>query len=418
MKKLCLFLASVMVCGGLFGCDSESMDTSTTDVSEKTCKKDCAVQGGRTQACFVISGAEVCKEVCLGDKEGENASACWKDASQGPEASDFSIKDKCAKDELGKLYSVTYESTICPKGCESGECKTDQEPTCSKNCNIAGGRLQTCVRIDGEESCKDVCRGSKEVDAIEGVNEPFCYRNTSLGPDAVDVAMTDTCARDDLGTLYVVSSQPETCTNGCEGGECQAVPIQTGCSKSCQTAGGSPKVCVRIEGVDSCKDTCKGPEGATLVAGPNEPFCFRYASSGPTAHYLSMATTCAEDDLGTLYAVDTQSQSCDTTEHGVCLRGACMSMAEACTQLRCEGMIGGRAKSCVSIFGQAQCKDQCIGTKEGENDASCINNASTGNVMSIVDTCAKDDMDTLYSVSSVTNRCAASCKNGVCDDTL
>ena len=505
MKKISLILAAIMICSGFCGCESDDSDVTT-----KTCNKSCSVQGGRAQACFLISGEEVCKEVCLGTKEGDNAPACWKDASQGPSALDYSITDKCAKDELGKLYSVTYESENCPKGCESGNCKKSADTTCTKDCESEGGRMQTCVRLNGQEECKDVCKGSQSATAIEGENTPFCYANALLGPTAPVFAMTDTCAKDELGTLYVVSSQSQKCSKGCEDGVCdnsgdvtctkQCEPAPTGspqnicvrvsgeetckpacmgdkegenkscitpppgsdvfavtddcakddlgvlyskisvtgakcdngcengeckpksggteCSANCDMAGGSPKVCVRINGVDSCKDTCKGAEGATLVVGENGPFCFRYASLGPTAPYLSMTNTCAEDDLGTLYATDTQSESCDIYENGTCLNGACMSMADACRSLMCEALIGGRGKTCVRIFGKVQCKDKCIGTEVGENEAKCVNNPSTGGVMSVVDTCAKDDLDTLYSQSSETHTCTATCKDGVCDDTI
>ena len=74
-----------------------------------------------------------------------------------------------------------------------------------------GGRPRVCVKLAGVESCKNRCLGSSE-----GENAPICYRPGSLPPSVPKNSLIDTCAKDDLGTLYSESTVENICTGTCD----------------------------------------------------------------------------------------------------------------------------------------------------------------------------------------------------------
>ena len=398
MKKqvLCFLTAALMVACGLGGCEYEG-----TNVSTKSCKKDCTSEGGRLQDCFLISDKEVCKDVCLGKNEGVNAPACWRNASLGPDATYLSITDTCAKDELGNLYSVSYESENCPNGCESGNCQPALNSPCKKDCNMDGGRQMTCVRIGSEESCKPACFGENE-----GVNAPECWRNASLGPNAADLSITDTCAKDELGTLYVVSSASETCTNGCESGECKHSSDVTTCTKNCDeaTTRNAAGICVHISGEEVCKPACLGNK-----SGENK-LCFE----DPDTHEVFPVTdNCAEDELGTLYSESSvRGMKCNNG----CEDGECKPVSGTTCTKNCQTE-GGRFKICVRLSGQEECKNRCEGNVAGVNQSVCYRVSSLPpgqSEFALTDTCEADELGTLYSVSDHMEPCRNGCESGKC----
>ena len=189
-KLFVLALASAFMCGGLLGCDDDSDEVSS-------CDKDCSqIVGGRVHSCFLISGKEECKPACMGDKEGQNAPACWTHSSI-PEPNQKSVVDFCVKDDKGNLYADLDQSsdTLCSAGCDSatGVCKLQVVGDCDKDCSgIVGGREHICVKISDQKDCKPKCLGNKE-----GLNDPVCWKNPSV-PNATESTVKDFCIKDDL----------------------------------------------------------------------------------------------------------------------------------------------------------------------------------------------------------------------------
>ena len=212
MKKRYLCVAA-MICGCILGC--ESNDSGVTEV--KSCNKDCSLQSGEFPedsgmfVCAVVNGHESCVTPCLGKNEGKNAPVC---RNMHPSQYVFSVTDTCAKDDLGTLYQVSSDSEVCVNGCNEadGTCKTSgEELKCDHDCEtIGGGRGQKCMLVSGKPVCQTPCHGTKE-----GENEPFCYQNASTGPDSPFYSVKDTCAKDDNGKLYVLTSAQKKCDFEC-----------------------------------------------------------------------------------------------------------------------------------------------------------------------------------------------------------
>ena len=209
------------VCLAVFACEDGNHQNNDSACEALKCDQ---IVGGKVHICAMISGQASCKEACLGTDEGTNQAVCYSNESLPPESRPvYSAVDNCAKDDNGKLYSVSIQQDECTNGCnaETGNCNTDPEHTCEElNCGaIAGdGITHICATIDSKVMCKNGCLGT-----IEGENPAICFSNGSLPPDSRKFyTFVDTCAKDDNGQLYSVSAQMTECLNGCyDNGECK-----------------------------------------------------------------------------------------------------------------------------------------------------------------------------------------------------
>ncbi len=274
---------------------------------------------------------------------------------------------------------------------------------------IVAGKSHICVKISGETSCKPTCLGTEE-----GANKAVCYSNESLPPESRPVfSSVDTCAKDDDGKLYSASVADKECNNGCN--EDTGLCNEDKCSLSCINDGGDAQVCVKLSGQESCEDICHGEK-----VGLNDAVCYENGSLPPGAmNQFSVVTECAKDDLGTLYATDRKSTTCDNGCDNA--TGLCKTEPDpTCEQLQCESIAGdGIAHICATIDGKAVCKNGCLGTEEGINPARCFSNGSlppdARKFYKFVDNCAYDDNGELYSVSPQMEECSNGCyEDGEC----
>ncbi len=389
MIKRRLILCVLFVLGGaLWGCDGDTVQIEVVG----SCTLKCDDSGGRAEQCYIVAGEETCMPECLGDKSGENAPQCLKkDATNWA-----SVVDTCKADDNGDLYSVRSDSTNCANGCDadSGLCNSQPGPgSCDKDCSAkAGGRDQVCVSINGNESCEPACLGT-----IVGSNEAVCHENTSKTP-VVTQSIVDTCANDDLGTLYATSSEVTDCPVGCTNGVCNM-------DASCMSVGGGrAQNAFTIGGAQVCKNICLGQE-----VGENFK-CWRNASLGPDAQVFAVKDTCTLDDNGNLYSEDSVSEPCDNG----CTDGVCNSDGPS---LDCQ-LDGGRNRDAFTINGSQTCKNTCLGTQAGDNKV-CYRSASSGPDAPwhvLIDSCVADDNGALYSAdSTIDQQCANGCTNGVCE---
>ena len=407
MKRYWSLYLSIFLALGLCSCDPEA-----TVCLSKKCDSS---GGGFGQSCFMVSGEEVCKTPCHGDKAGENAPVCWQNASLGPDAPWYSLVDTCAaSDKLYELYSVDTKLTKCSGGCENGICLSEPaQSSCKDTCNIVGGRNYSCFSVTGVEECLPSCLGDKA-----GQNR-VCYKNASLGPIAAEQAAVDTCVGDDKGNLYSIKTDYTVCEKGCENGQCKGEPgpqPQPQCEMDCSSiVGGRVHDCFVISGKASCEPTCFGDK-----EGANAPYCYINSSLGPSATWQSTIDTCAKDDNGKIYSVNTQYNECK----GSCEDGACKDEPVPQPQPECEmdcgAYAGGRTHDCYVVNGEASCRPKCFGDKKGENAPTCWINSSLGPNASwkqVVDTCEADDNGKVYSVDTVYNDCGGgTCENGECKD--
>ncbi|MBQ9818006.1 MAG: hypothetical protein IJM59_11170 [Proteobacteria bacterium] len=357
------------------------------------------------QGCFTVNGKTDCQKVCRSKAEGKNAPMCYWIGGYDPYPEPMHLGvETCAKDDNGRLYLAKLDLEDCLDGCDetTNECKPSVDPdeTCKAlNCEaeVGSGRTSVCVSISGKKTCKYHCL-NKNV----GDNEPVCFVNGSLDPDvATQYSAFDTCALDDNGILYSVSTDMIECVSGCSevDGWCKAEgPIL--CTKNCSMDGGDPMVCTIISGKEKCSTACFGKK-----VGENVPVCYQNASLGPNSPYYSVVDTCAKDDMGTLYSENAEMTKCTygcDKSTGVCLLNNPQNCPNDCK------MDGGYPMVCTTISGKKQCKTACFGNAEGVNAPVCFQNASVGPngpVYSVIASCAKDDNGTLYSISANWDKC-------------
>ena len=407
------------VCLATFACDDDNDNHKSSGCEELKC--DHVVGDGRSHICATINGQAKCVNSCLKDKEGPNDAICFSNGSLPPNSRPvYSAVDNCAKDDNGVLYSISTVQSECTNGCDAatGICKKSGENPDAEcealNCDkIVGGKVHICAKISGQASCKEACLGT-----AEGTNPAVCYANGSLPPDSRPVySSVDTCAKDDNGNLYSVNVVEQECQKGCDEdtGLCNKDNQDEKCSLSCINDGGEAQVCVKLSGVESCKDICRGDEEGT-----NTAVCYENESLPPNARdQFSVVTVCAKDELGTLYATNKQQTKCDYGCNNT--SGECNKEPEpTCEDLNCGAIAGdGLAHFCATIDGKAICKNECIGTSEGENPAICFSNGSlppdARTFYHFVDICAKDDNGKLYSDSTQMDECPNGCyDNGEC----
>ena len=313
-KRVCFLGVLSILCCMLMACDSDNSPKDECEIDA-----DCLDPSLDTRrGCYLISGVRVCRNSCLATKEGDNAPVCYLplSAASEPEPT-VSVIDKCAKDEEDRLYSAHSEREFCRNYCnkKSGLCKTaDEIDECANNAQCAepdAGTNKGCFRISGVRKCKEICLGSKE-----GKNDPVCYLPSTINPPPEpNVSVTDTCAKDDVGRLYVVDTVHELCPNYCDEatGLCKTSVPATECKKDCTLDGGDPQVCVILSGKEECKTACFGKS-----EGKNEPVCYTNTTvANPVAE--SIIDECAKDEQGTLYSVKYESTTCPNgCEDGVC----------------------------------------------------------------------------------------------------
>ena len=361
------------------------------------------------RGCFVIKGKSVCQDACT--SKGNHEAVCywfWDDPEPYPM---HSAVETCVADDNGKLYMTGVNMDNCDYGCDEGTglCKDGPVTECKKNCSLQGGDPRVCVVLSGKEECKTACFGK-----AEGKNEPVCYQNASVGPEAPYYSVVDTCAIDDVGTLYSLNAAKTKCSQNCNEatGLCSKEGPVKECQMDCTLDGGDPQVCIKIDGKESCATACFGK-----TEGVNKPVCYQNTSIGPEAPYYSVVDTCATDDLGTLYSKDDKRTKCDNgcdETTGNC--NPSKPPVEDCSTLDCLS-VGGRAMTCVMLSGKPNCKDTCLASSAGVNKPVCYKNASLGpaaKYYSAVDTCEKDDDGKLYSVSTDMTECPGECEKGVC----
>ncbi|MBO4350163.1 MAG: hypothetical protein J6A01_04340 [Proteobacteria bacterium] len=317
-----LYMTDIAIDDCEHGCDEatglckkgEDPATACNEEDEKQCNP----PGGDPQVCTVISGKKGCKDICHGNAVGKNAAVCYVNGSLDPSvAPQYSIVSTCKKDDNGTLYSAQNTKNECPNGCDeaTGLCK-DAPVTCKKDCSLDGGDPRVCVVISGKESCATACFGK-----AEGKNDPVCYQNGSIGPQAPYYSIIDTCKKDDIGTLYSDGNEERTkCDNGCDekSGLCKSDKPVSDCEANCGSfVGARPKTCVVISGKEDCRDKCFGDK-----EGENAPICYKNGSTDPSVTpYYSLVDHCAKDDNGKLYSDSTDksecSGDCDNTS-GLC----------------------------------------------------------------------------------------------------
>ena len=279
--------------------------------------------------------------------------------------------------------------------CDDSRTAKIEDVTCGLDCSKeSDGRAQVCVFLSGAESCKPKCLGD-----AEGSNKAVCHTNHATAVPVVKSAV-DTCAKDELGTLYSIDTAYETCVTACDDGVCDnAVPGPL----TCEQTGSREVAAFVINGSEACKDKCLGTqEGVNKVCVSD--------SSGAQTVEKSAVDTCAKDDKGALYSTETKyddcTNGCDETTHD------CKPETLVCNS------IGERPELAVVIDGAAECKKTCLGAAVGQNPV-CWRDASQGasaKYRAFIDTCAKDDNDALYSESATTGEeCQGGCTNGVCD---
>ena len=295
------------ICLAAFACEDDNDKHSTSGCNLLKCEQ---YIGGKNQICAVISGKGRCESACLGNAEGANQPVCYSNGSLPPDSRPvFSTVDTCAKDDNGKLYSVSVDEEQCQYGCDdaTGLCNKDNPgKKCSLSCLNDGGEAQVCVKLSGTESCKAVCRGYKE-----GANAAGCYENESLPPEARDqYSVVTVCAKDDLGTLYATDKQETKCEYGCDktSGECNKEPETTCEELNCEGAAGDgiSHFCATIDGKAVCKNVCLG-----TLEGENPAVCFSNGSLPPDSRkFYRFVDTCEKDDNGQLYSVSPQKTEC------------------------------------------------------------------------------------------------------------
>ena len=279
--------------------------------------------------------------------------------------------------------------------CDDSRTAKIEDVTCGLDCSKnAGGRIEVCVFLGGVESCKPKCFGE-----VEGVNKAVCQVNDATAVPVTKSAV-DTCAKDELGTLYSIDTAYETCVTACNDGVCDnTVPGPVTCNQT----GDREVAAFTINGTETCKNKCLGQQ-----AGENK-LCVHDSSGGAQAVDKSAVDTCAKDDKGALYSTETKyadcANGCDETTHD------CKPETLVCNS------IGGRPEVAVVIDGAAECRKTCLGAAVGQNPV-CWHNASAGpnaKAQALVDTCAKDDNGVLYSQSSTESEaCDYGCADGEC----
>ncbi len=317
MKRV--LLATLLLCSYAFlGCsddNSSSKDKNDDSVLCESLHCDHEV-GGYPKTCVVLNGKASCQQTCAGNKSGLNAAICWTNPSIDPlVAQPDSIVDTCALDDNGKLYSKSRQTQICSNGCDdaTGTCMAQPVAQCPNDCKDSGGRDHVCTLIQGKSDCKPVCHGD-----IVGETAPFC--STMPGATLQSISVIDTCAADDLGTIYLADTQTTTCSAGCDNsvGICiiqEADPCE---ALHCDAYdGGRQHVCAIVNGQASCKPKCMGTQ-----AGENSPVCYENPSLPPEdRETLSIVDICALDDMGTLYSSDQQETVCENgcfIDDGLC----------------------------------------------------------------------------------------------------
>ena len=174
--------------------------------------------------------------------------------------------------------------------------------------------------------------------------------------------------------------------------------------------GGRSKACFIIDGKARCEHSCFGYKETG-----NDPVCWRNTSYADPK-WETIVDTCAKDDNGHLYVKNSEFGSCS----GGCDKGVCTEEEEpSCDDLHCDRIAGGREHGCFILNGEAQCKPNCLGSKEGKNDPVCWYHGSINppTWKSVADICAKDDNGQLYSTDSNESVCSGDCSSssGVCD---
>ena len=185
------------------------------------------------------------------------------------------------------------------------------------------------------------------------------------------------------GTLWACDSDDAHSVN----------PPEDKCENDGQCAepdAGTRKACFRISGVKICKDECLGKN-----EGKNEPVCYLPSTFAPPPKpNYSVIDTCAKDDDGRLYVVDSISDHCPNycdEATGLCNGGD--TPVTTCSDqdnTNCNPP-GSDPKVCTIISGQKGCSESCYGNAEGENAPVCYSNSSLDPSIapqySIVSTC-------------------------------
>lgn len=247
-------ISAFCVAGCLFcGCGGDSDSDGLTEASEECKALRCdLVVGAREQACYMINGEATCKNICAGGAEGKNEAACWRNTSV--ENSKWeSVIDTCEKDDNGHLYAVDSQSTPCSTGCVKGKCAEDY-PGCEElHCENDSDGPKGCFRFNGQLTCKEPCSGDKV-----GANKASCgHSSLSVDDEPYAYSITEMCAQDDTGKLYVDHRTRSICNIGCTNGHCDDVK-KCNTDNECKPVGGREQKCFMIEDLDLhfCAPVC------------------------------------------------------------------------------------------------------------------------------------------------------------------
>ena len=195
--------------------------------------------------------------VDLDEVVGNNVFMCFEGGcdAEGKRCLKTSDEYYCAPEEQKLTYTCDGNDIIieqCLDGALvfglSGKDESEVEPCDDDN----------CVIIDGKGACRAACKGTKV-----GKNDPVCY----VSENGESYVFTDTCAKDDNGTLYRVDSQTVKCDHSCSEGACQNLIDDEG--KSCNEEEYPPQcsgedILVTCEkGVIKAKK-CSGENGVNL----------------------------------------------------------------------------------------------------------------------------------------------------------
>ena len=98
-----------------------------------------------------------------------------------------------------------------------------------------------------------------------------------------------------------------------------------------------------------------------------------------------------------------------------CDDGSSSGIEQVCNK-DCSGYVGGRTHVCILKNQQEMCAPSCLGKVADQNAAVCWHNSSLPNSIdkSVVDTCVKDDLGTLYAIDSAYTDCPYGCDKGEC----
>lgn len=290
-------ISAFCVAGCLFcGCGGDSGSDDINGDSEECKALHCeAIVGGREQACYTINGEVSCKPSCLGEAEGKNDGACWRNLSVADSKWE-SVIDTCNKDDNGHLYSVDSQSTPCPISCQKGVCQEDYPGCENLHCENDGGESQGCFKINGQLTCKEPCSGDKV-----GANKASCgHSSLSVDDEPYAYSITEKCEEDDTGKLYVANRSENICTIGCTDGHCDELK-KCNTDNECKPVGGREQKCFLIEELDIhfCAPVCLEETRDHYVFA-----CYK-DDSVPNATWQVVMDICVRDGEGNgYYSVD------------------------------------------------------------------------------------------------------------------